>query len=243
MSGTNDGSFGQQELSTPNTEFNIQQFLIKQAIGRMNTATLVRVETVRAPVGVAPVGFVDVTPLVNQIDGANQAVPHTRVFNLPYVRIQGGANAVIVDPQPGDIGICVFAQADISSVKASKDVSNPGSKRRFDMADGMYIGGALNTTPERYVMIDDNGITIEGVATVTIHGDNTTINADNATVNADQTTVNGNATVNGNVNVNGNISATGTVTGETDVIFAGFSAVSHVHIGGTFPTGKTGEPV
>jgi hypothetical protein len=219
-----DAAFGQQRLNTQNNEFNIQQFLMKQAIGKMNTATLVKVEAVHVPAGVSPVGFVDVTPLVNQLDGSNQAVPHTTVYGLPYARIQGGKNAVIVDPQVDDIGICVFAQADISTVKASKAAGNPGSKRRFDMADGMYIGGALNVAPERYVKIDDTGITIEGVATVTIHGNNTTINATSATVNADSltantstteihastatitastTTVNGNFVVNGVTSLNG----------------------------------------
>jgi hypothetical protein len=224
MSETNDGAFGQQDLNTGNNEFNIQQFLVKQAIGRMNTATLVQIVAVHSPVGVVPVGFVDVLPFVNQLDGGNNAVPHGTVYGLPYARVQGGANAVIIDPQVGDIGVCIFAQADISAVKSSKAAANPGSKRRFDMADGMYIGGALNAAPVRYLMIDDSGVTIEGVASVTIHGDNTTINATSATINADTltanttttainatnatitattTTVDGNLVVNGATSLNG----------------------------------------
>ena len=260
MSETNDGAFGQQDLNTPNNEFNIQQFLIKQAIGRMNTATLVQIVAVHAPVGVVPVGFVDVLPLVNQLDGGNNAVPHGTVYGLPYVRIQGGANAVIIDPHVGDIGVCIFAQADISAVKASKAAANPGSKRRFDMADGMYICGALNAAPVRYMMIDDSGVTIEGVASVTIHGNNTTINATTATINADTltitattTTVDGNLIVNGATSLNGPLTqATGgagggatmqgplTVTGE--VTAAGKHLSTHTH-GGIQPgSGNTSGP-
>lgn len=260
MSGTNDGAFGQQQLNTPNDEFNVQQFLIKQALGRVNTATLVKVEAVHAPVGIVPVGFVDVTPLVHQLDGSNKAVPHTTIYNIPYVRIQGGKNAFVVDPQPGDIGMCVFAQADISSVKATKAAATPGSKRRFDMADGMYVGGLLNAAPERYVMIDDSGITIEGVAAVTIHGDNTTINANSATVNAnditmnaDQTTVNGNFTVNGVTALNGPLSQAsgaagggatmqGPLTVTEDVTASGTSVHTHTHSGVQPGGGNTGGP-
>ncbi len=187
-----ESAFGQQHLSTQNNEFNVIQFLIAQATGRMNTATVVKVVGVSG-IGVNPVGFVDVIPQVNQLDGADVAVPHGTVFQLPYARIQGGANAVIVDPQVNDLGIAVFAQADISAVKSSKAAANPGSKRRFDMADGMYIGGLLNGTPTRYVTVDDTGIKIHGAALVTIE--------------ATEIVLNGHVTLNGTMNATGDVLA------------------------------------
>ena len=49
-------------------EFDRIAFMVQQALGKMQTATLVRVESCTNAGGVSPVGFVDVTPLVNQID-------------------------------------------------------------------------------------------------------------------------------------------------------------------------------
>src|SRR5439155_20845185 len=88
------------------------------------------------------------------------AIPHGVVNGLPYVRMQGGKNAIILDPQVGDIGLAVFCDRDISSVQAARDFANPASSRRSDMADGVYIGGLLNAIPNQYVMFTDAGIKI-----------------------------------------------------------------------------------
>ena len=95
------------------------QFLISQALNRVSTATLVKVVSVTNAGGLSPVGFVDVQPLVNQLDGAGNAVPHGVLHRLPYFRLQGGADAVILDPKVGDIGMAAFANRDISLVKTS----------------------------------------------------------------------------------------------------------------------------
>lgn len=153
--------YGQQELSSGNTPFNELSFVVQQMLGRINVATLVKVVAVNATGGDAPVGTVDVLPLVNQIAGDGSAVPHTTIHGLPYFRLQGGSNAIICDPQKGDIGFCVFADRDISSVQASATQGNPGSARRFDMADGLYLGGWNSTiTPDQYIQLGA-GITIQ----------------------------------------------------------------------------------
>jgi hypothetical protein len=110
--------------------------------------------------GVAPVGFVSLQPMVNQLDGYGNAMPHGEIFNVPYFRLQGGANAIILDPQVGDIGWAGFADRDISSVKATKAQANPGSRRKFSMADAVYMGGILNGTPSQYVAFSSSGISI-----------------------------------------------------------------------------------
>ena len=43
-------------------------------------------------------------PLVNMLDGAGDATEHGTIFGLHYTRLQGGANAIILDPQVDDIG-------------------------------------------------------------------------------------------------------------------------------------------
>jgi len=155
-----DGYKGAQIPSSAASEFDTMTFVITQILNRANTATLVQIKAVTNAGGVAAVGFVDVQPLVSQVDGYGQAIPHQVVHGLPYFRLQGGANAVILDPQPGDIGIAVFANRDISAVKAKKGAALPGSRRRFDMADGMYLGGLLNGVPSQYVRFTSAGIDI-----------------------------------------------------------------------------------
>jgi hypothetical protein len=91
---------------------------------------------------------------------AGNPIPHDVIHNLPYFRLQGGTNAVIVDPDVGDKGFAVFCSRDISAVKRTKAIANPGSSRRFNWADGLYVGGVLNGTPANYVEVSPSGITV-----------------------------------------------------------------------------------
>ncbi len=166
----NSGYTGERELGSGSSEFNAHHFLIQQLIGKISTATLVQIVAVTNSGGVDAVGFVDVHPLVNQIDGLKNATPHGTIFNVPYFRIQGGANAVILDPEVGDIGLAIFADHDISTVKVTKKDANPGSFRRFDMADGLYIGGFLNAVPTQFVRFHSGGVDIK-TPLLTVEGD------------------------------------------------------------------------
>jgi len=134
----------------------------------MATTTVVKVVSVSNSGGVSPVGTVNVQPLVNQINGIGDGTPHGIVYGLPYFRLQGGADAIILDPKAGDIGIAVFCSRDISGVKSTKKISNPGSYRKFDWADGLYIGGVLNGTPSQYVRFASDGIYIVSPSKVTV---------------------------------------------------------------------------
>jgi len=159
-------------LAKPTTqwgEFNNIAFLVQQALLKVQTATLVRIESCTNNGGLDPVGFVDVTPLVNQIDGKGNATPHVTIYNVPYLRIQGGANAIIIDPQAGDVGVCVFASRDITKVKSTKKQANPGSWRQYSFSDGLYLGGMLNAAPTQYIQFTDSGVTITAPL-VTING-------------------------------------------------------------------------
>jgi len=176
-------------LAKPTTiwgEFNNIAFLVQQALLKMQTATLVRIESCTNNGGLEPVGFVDVTPLVNQIDGQGNSTPHATIYNIPYLRIQGGSSAIILDPKHGDIGVCVFASRDITKVKSTKGQANPGSWRQYNFSDGLYLGGMLNGTPEQYIQFNNTGVTITAPL----------------------------VTINANVQVNGSIVATGDVTGQ-----------------------------
>lgn len=145
--------------------FNQQSFLIESLINQIWTAIPVKVMAVYPP------HSVDCQPLVAQRAGNDETIPTTTLYNLPYVRIQGGQNALIIDPKVGDIGLAVFCMRDISQFKQNKAMSNQGSLRTYDPSDGIYIGGLLNQPPVRYVEVKDDGIVVEAAATkVTVHG-------------------------------------------------------------------------
>lgn len=234
----NDGYYGIQQPNDATDEFGSQTFIIRQLLNGRNFCALVKVVAVDAPGGLALAGTVDVQPLVNQLDGQGNAVPHGVINGITYVRAQGGANAIILDPQVGDVGCCVFCDRDISSVVASRTIANPGSSRRSDMADGLYLGGILNAVPLQFVMFTEAGIEINSPTEVLLVAPKVTINANEST-----TITTPIFTVNGNAQFNGNTSATGTVTGDTDVVFAGKSAVAHKHGGVAGGNSQTGVPV
>jgi hypothetical protein len=155
------GYAGQLGLSDAATDFNKHDSQIWRVLAKVRTVVPVKVMAVHVDSdGLAPVGFVDAQPAVNQMDGAGNTYPHDTVYSLPYFRLQGGTNAVICDPQVGDIGAALICDRDISSVKANKGIANPGSRRRFSLPDGLYLGGFLNGTPTQYFRFTANGIEI-----------------------------------------------------------------------------------
>lgn len=159
---------GNQKPSDVATEFATLQFLAQQLLSRVQTLTLVKIVDCTNDGGIVPAGTVTVQPLVNLMSGDRVAFKHLPLYKLPYLRVQGGANAVIMDPQPGDIGLAGFCSRDISAVKAAKDIANPGSFRQFDMADGIYIGGCLNGVPTQYVVLNDDGVKIVSPTLITL---------------------------------------------------------------------------
>ena len=162
MSDTSAFGYGQMEPSDTASEYNVICFIVTQLMAKMQTMIPVQVQAVyvQAPGGVGPAGTVDVLPLVTQLDGQNNATPHGTVHGLPFFRVGAGSNAIICDPQVGDIGIVHAASRDISSVVSKRGQANPGSLRKYDLADGVYVGGILGQTPTQYVVFTPTGINI-----------------------------------------------------------------------------------
>jgi hypothetical protein len=155
------GVVGQQGLNDSEHPYNITDQFIQQALGDVGTVKLVKVMSVREVTGLAPVGFVDVQILVNLVDGLlGSSTPHGTTYHLPYMRLQGGKNAIICDPVVGDIGFAVICDRDISAVKNTKAAANPSTSRRFSISDGIYVGGVLNGTPNQYIQFTTSGISI-----------------------------------------------------------------------------------
>lgn len=180
-------NLGQPGFAQPSSsmgQFNQHSFLIEQSLARLSTAMPVRVTAVHSG-GVAPVGLVDVQPLVSQVNPNGQTYEQPIIPNVPYNRLQGGANAVIIDPVVGDIGIAVFASRDMSSVVNARKAAPPGSARMFDMSDAMYVGGILNAAPTQYIQFSAAGIKIFSPTACEVDAPAVTVNASSsATVSA-----------------------------------------------------------
>lgn len=149
--------FALNTATSPTSPYNSLRFAIEMAKQAMMTCTIVQVQKCTVNGAVGPIGRVNVQPLVQMIDGISRTVDHGTVNNLPYVRMIGGTSAVILDPQAGDIGLVVVADRDISGVKNSSAKAPPGSKRKYNISDGMYIGGVLAKKPTSYVRFDSSG--------------------------------------------------------------------------------------
>lgn len=236
------GYYGLQKPTSATDEFNAQMFVIRQFLNSRNYVALVKVIRITAPGGLELAGTVDVQPLVNQLDGQGNAIPHGVVNDLPYFRMQGGTNAIIMDPVAGDIGYCVFCDRDSSAVQSSKGAANPGSGRRSDMADGIYIGGLLNAIPSQYIMFTDDGIKVVSPTKITFVSPEIEFDAsDSVTMTTPTLTQNGDSQFNGNIHATGTITAPN-VVGTTNVTFGGKSGIAHTHSGVQTGSGNTGAP-
>jgi len=218
-SNTDGLSGGQARPSSTWGDFNNHAFVIQQMLSRMQTSTVVRVEKCSNSGGLSPVGFVDVTPLVNQIDAQGNPVQHVTIYNVPYSRMQGGANAVIIDPEPGDVGIALFASRDISQVKSTRKQGNPGSRRQYSFSDALYVGGLLNAIPTQYVQFSTSGIKLHSPVKIELSSPVVEVNASTSckittvtnevvATGSDKTTT-PIASVVGALNVNGGVSFSG----------------------------------
>lgn len=206
-------------------QYNNILFAITQAISKLQTVTLVKIQACTNEGELSPVGFVDVLPLVNQIDGSGNPTPHVTIYNVPYLRIQGGSNAVIIDPEPGDIGIAVFASRDISKIKTTKAQANPGSFRQYDFSDALYLGGVLNGVPVQFVRFSGDGVNIETPNTLTLKGSQIVIDGPVSQSGGDVT-----------------LDSTLSVTGDVEAGGSPISLVHHKHTSATAGS-PTSEPL
>ncbi|QCE34699.1 hypothetical protein FAI40_04665 [Acetobacteraceae bacterium] len=86
-----------------------------------------------------------------------QEIPQTLLYNVPYFRLQGGANAVILDPQPGDIGQLILNGRDVSDVKNQQKTALPPSKRLFSQNDCFFLPSLFGQNAKQYLMANQEG--------------------------------------------------------------------------------------
>jgi len=226
--------------STPasSTSFNVAYFMIRQYMAKVRTATIVKVLAVTNAGGVSPVGSVDIQPLVQQTDGVGNVTALPPVYGVPYMRIQGGTDAVILDPKVGDLGIALFGDRDLSAVKTTKAMAPPGSQRRNSLSDALYIGGLLNGTPVQFVQFTADGITVKSPTKVTIEAPNIQANA-----STQFKVVSPNIQLDGAVHVTGAQTNDSTIVANGEVTGNGIALSTHKHGGVQTGGGQTGTPV
>lgn len=140
---------------------------VESILSAINTGELVKVTAVE-DVGLSPVGFVSVKFLTMRTNADNDNIELGEVHNVPYFRLQGGKNAVIIDPKVGDIGFCGFCSRDISIVKRIRDMAAQNVRRSSDVSDAVYFGGWSSEVPEQYIWFDENNIRVKAKSTVII---------------------------------------------------------------------------
>lgn len=239
--------------SVPNdrgTEASNRSFQIERFMAEIRGLLLVRVmkvyeidgKTTKQTGLLLPSGFVDIQPIVSQVDGQNQKQDHVTIYHVPYVRFNGGNCAFIVDPVVGDIGVAVVSDRDISSAKdavaqanggsggssgSSTQTYTPNSRRRHDMADCIYVSTILAAKPANFVRLQPGtGLVIGDQSGNRIAFGSTGIVIDPA---------------GGPVQINGNLQVTGSVIagqGTGDQV----GLQTHTHGGVTTGAGSTAAP-
>lgn len=147
------------------------KLIIQQLISNVHTMIPVEVVSVSVPTGtLAPIGRCSVRPLVQQVDGNNNVYGRGQIINVPYLRVQGGKNAVVLDPVVGDVGLCGFCERDISMVKRTGVEAAPNTRRQYSLNDAVYMFTMMSGTPEQYVHFKDSGIDIKSTGDINING-------------------------------------------------------------------------
>ena len=247
-----DKAYSQQTPSDSASDFGLLKFHIDQRLARVRTVVLVQVTAVKGGNGaVAAPSTVSVKPLVKIIDGQGNVSSHGIVNNVLVWRPSSALGAVIIDPQVNDIGLLAVCDRDISSVVANKAEAQPGSRRKFDLADGVYLGSLFGATPQQYVTFTSNGIKIADKNSNTLVMGSTGVAINGLLINQ-QGQVAGNLPVNGALQLEGEIEALNGSTYTGDIrtggnVLSGYGTAdqvglqTHTHTSGA-QGGQTSAP-
>lgn len=240
---------------TGSSEYNVLDFVIRSIVcGLVNTAIPVRVDKVERPAEGGGAGYLSATPLIKMRSAKGDALDVVSIPKLRWFRLQHGTAAIIVDPKPGDIGLAVFAQQDVSALNGGSEPIQPGSFRCYSISDGFYFGGFWGQKPTTFIRIEDNGqVTVTAPQSVVVNSIDVTVNASGSTkIDSPSVTITGDTTIEKTLTVKELITGTGgmtvsggsgaSVTGNMsvsggDVTADGVGLKSHTH---TCPDGETG---
>ena len=179
-----------QTSADVSSEGNALVFALRNMIGWYSFIDIVKVTEVTG----------DTLTVISQLHGLtneNEKIDNEPIYGIPYLRLQRGASAVIMDPVVGDIGLMAVCDRDITNVKATKSDAAPNTKRMHSVSDAVYLTGiaSLNSAPSQYVHFRDDGIDIVSPLVVTVSSPTIEINGDNlVSINAPKIVLNGQIT-------------------------------------------------
>ncbi len=219
------------------SEYDRHRSIVEQLLARVRTAYLAKVVSVSQSGDIEGTGTLDVQPLVGQLDGSGNVIAHGVIQGIPYLRLAGGANAVILDPQPGDIGLVAVCDRDSSSARANRAPSAPGSLRKYDMSDSVYALTVLSGVPQQYVAFSPAGIDIVSPSRIRLAAPSIVLQADSEigltagtqVVNAAPAIELDGAITQGEGPNGGEARMAGPLTVQQDVTAAGTSVHDHTH--------------
>jgi len=228
-----DAGYGQQDPIDTSSDYGVLVFIIEQLMAQKYFTRVVKVVAVDTTAKT-----VDVQIATNQLDGKGNSSPHVTTFGIPYVGGQAGTVAFKIAPAVGDLGVMAVNDRDLSSVKAAKDIANPGSLRKFAAADGVYLWSIMNKAdPVQFIEFSDEGVNI-----VAAHGNQLQSSASGWTFT-------GNVIMNNNLQLGGSIEAAdggeyaGDIRTTGDVVAGTVSLNSHLHSGVKAGGDDSGPPV
>lgn len=219
------------------SEGNALAFALKNMIGQYSFIDIVRVQEITDKT-------LTVISLLHGLTTDTTKIDNEPIYGVPYLRLQRGASAVIMDPVVGDVGLMAVCDRDITNVKATKTDSAPNSKRMHSATDAIYLTGiaSLNNEPSQYVHFRNDGIDVVSPLVVTVSSPTIEINGDNlVSINAPQIVLNGQITQ-GSGSHAGTATFTNGATTPQDFTAGEIGLKTHHHGGVQTGSGSTGTP-
>lgn len=211
---------------------------LRTMIGNYSFIDIVRVEEVTG-------NTLTVRSLLLGMSVDKTKIDNEAIHNIPYLRLQRGLSAVIMDPVVGDIGLMAVCDKDATNVKASGEESIPATLRTHSAADGVYLTGiaSLNADPTQYARFTEAGIDIVSPVKVTVTGPDIAINGDSKVeINSPDIILNGPISQ-GAGSYAGAAHFKNTVTSDTEVSVGNIHLTSHGHSGVQGGSDNSGGPV
>lgn len=144
---------GLGDIYADESEYNANEQQINKAINKINTSWIGKVVSCSSE-GVGGSKSVVAVPVVATVDGQGNQQPAVNYVELPHYRVTAGVGAVIIDPQPGDLGLFMVCKRNGSKSSAqSTETQTPGSFRQFNMADSVMVATIKTKDPEVYIHI------------------------------------------------------------------------------------------
>ena len=149
-------------------DYNNLIYIIQSTINSINTLELVQVKSVNDD------KTLDVIPIVKNVTTENKPIDESIIYGIRYLQWQYGSNMIKAVPEIGDIGLLLVCKKDISEVEKGL----VGSFRKFNLADGIYIGGVygLNPAPIQKIEFKGSSINITSGTELNITSPQTNIN-------------------------------------------------------------------